>query len=279
MPNERPEEPLPCPKCGTEAARDFITARDADVGLLMFVTHAVLTGDYVVHVAQRALDGAELDGEVTPESLASAAPGRNTLALRQKSQALLEMLLLRSVDNYLKYVVDMVRSVLKKQPNLLRSKQQTLSLEQILNHSSIEELLHFIIESRVNSLSYEGFERMRDWCATRGIPLITEGEADYAKIVEFIATRNLIAHSRCRVDEKYIRTVVSSERSVGGVREISVDDYFECVRVLSRSVAQADAGVAAKFDLDTVTVATEHEPCSHGGQLSPPGDSSRETPG
>jgi hypothetical protein len=251
------EAPMPRPECGTLAEREFITARDADIDLLMFVTQTVLKHDYVKHVASRALDGAELDAELTPESLSRTAPGRNTVALREKSQALLEMLLARSVDNYLRYVVDVVRQVLKKQPNLLRSKQQTLTLEEVLGHGSIEDLVHFIIESKVNSLSYEGFERMRDWCATRGIPLVAAADADFDKIVEFIATRNLIAHSRCRVDEKYLRTAGSNGQCLGDVRKIAVFDYFECVRVLSESVLATDAAAAAKFALDTGEISAE----------------------
>ena len=128
----------------------------------------------------------------------------------------------------------------------------------------IGDLVHFIIESKVNALSYEGFERMREWCAARGIPLAAAGDADYAKIVEFIATRNLIAHSRCRVDEKYLRTVRSTTRAIGDVRNISVDDYFECVHVLSQSVSLTDACAATKFALDIVAIPYPQER-EHGG--------------
>jgi hypothetical protein len=248
------DSPLARPERGTISALKFVTAQQADVELLGFVVDTVLRADYVAQVARRALDGADLDKDLTPRALARSSPGPTTRTLRDKRQALLEMLLARSVDNYLRYVVDMIREVLRKQPNLLRSKQHTLTLEEILDHGSIDDLVHFIIEAKVNSLSYEGFERIRAWCTERGIPLTVAGDADYARVVEFISTRNLIAHSRCRIDERYVRTVGSSAGSVGDLRKISADDYFDCVRVLSSSVSLTDAAATTKFGLDVVEI-------------------------
>jgi hypothetical protein len=254
--------PFTPPQQGTKSAREYVTAQRADLHLLAFVTSIAMSQDYVQHVARRALEGAELDRASTPESLARSAPGRHTQALRDKRQALLEMLLARTVDNYLRYVVDIIREVLAKHPNLLRSREQAVSVEEILDHSRREDLIHFLIESKVNSLSYSGFERIRDWCEARGIPLITASEADYRKMVEFISTRNLIAHSRCRVDEKYLRTVGSSSRAIGDIRDISVDDYFDCVGALAECVSLTDVAAAAKFGLDVLQIPPPDSPKS-----------------
>lgn len=254
MATDAQKRPFTPPDRGTISAREFVTAQKADIKLLAFVTSTVLSHDYAQHVARRALEGAELDKDATPQSLARVTPGPNTLALREKRQALLEMLLARAIDNYLRYVVDIIREVLVKQPNLLRSKEQTVPIGEILDHSTKDELIHFLIESKVNSLSYDGFDRIHDWCEARGIPLTTSTETDYRKIVEFISTRNLIAHSRCRVDEKYLRTVASSRRAIGDLRDISVDDYFDCMGALSESVSLTDAASTAKFGLDVVQI-------------------------
>jgi hypothetical protein len=144
-PAEEPDSPPRHRKRGTEAARDFATARHANTGFLDFVIQTALSHDYVVHVAKRALDGVELDRNLTPESLGTTSPGSYLIGLTQRRQEMVEMLLSRSVDNYLRYVVDVVRAILKTQPNILRSKQHTLTLDEILSHRSIEELIHVII--------------------------------------------------------------------------------------------------------------------------------------
>ena len=163
------------------------------------------------------------------------------------------MFVARSVDNFERYLVDLIRAVLQKQPAMLKSRQQSLTLEEILQHSTINDLVHSIIEARVNSLSYEGFDSVLQWCVDRGIPLeVPQGKRD--DVVELIATRNLIAHSRCIIDERYVRTVRGTTRTVGEVRRLEVEDLEKCMELLTSIVVATDKSAAKKFRVRRIRV-------------------------
>ncbi len=81
------------------------------------------------------------------------------------------MFVARLVDNFQKYLVDLIREILRSKPAMLSTKQQAISLEDVLKHGSIEGLVHDVIERRVNTLSYDGFADLQKWCAERGIQI------------------------------------------------------------------------------------------------------------
>ncbi len=160
--------------------------------LFHFIIDSALVGDYVAHIAKQALDAVDDPGseqpppkKPTPVDLAKTKPGPRTKALRNQRQQLLEMFFARGVDNFNRYVVDLVRSVLRKQPAILKTRQQSLTLDEILGHASIDDLVHSIIEARVNALSYEGFESLSAWCNDRGIPLKVPLTTDVAAAKKF----------------------------------------------------------------------------------------------
>jgi hypothetical protein len=242
------------PRSATPGAKDYFDASQRDMTLFHFVIDTVLVGDYVTHVAKLALEGGDIrNQDLTPAGLARKEPGPRTKALRNQRQLLLEMFVARSVDNFERYLVDLVRTVLQKQPAMLKSRQQSLTLEEILQHSTIDDLVFSIIEARVNSLSYEGFDSILQWCVDRGIPLeVPQGKRD--DVVELIATRNLIAHSRCVIDERYARTVRGTTRTIGEVRRLEVEDLEKCMELLTSIVVATDKSAAKKFRVRRVRV-------------------------
>ena len=108
----------PPPTRGTNALNAYAHASMTDVRFFSFICDTVISSDYVAHVARRALDGLELK-EKKPSELAQSAPGMRTQFLRQNSQALLEMFISRLVDNFQKYLVDLIREILRSKPTML----------------------------------------------------------------------------------------------------------------------------------------------------------------
>jgi hypothetical protein len=254
------------PRTATQCAKDYFAAAWRDLQLFHFVIDTVLVGDYVAHVAKLALDGKDISARLTPVELARKEPGPRTKALRDQRQLLLEMFVARSIDNFGRYLVDVIRTVLQKQPAMLKSRQQSLTLEEILQHTSIDDLVRSIIEARVNALSYEGFDSMLAWCTDRGIPLgVPAGKRD--DVVELIATRNLIAHNRCIVDERYVRIVQGTTRKIGEVRSLELEDLEKCQELLTGIVVATDIETAKKFKVRRVRLRTA-PPAKGPGEVS-----------
>ncbi len=244
------------PKDGTKAAQAYFRAASSDFGLFHFIIDVVLRGDYIAFVAKQALEGRDEYKKVEPSELATTEPGPRTKFLRKNRQVLLEMFLGRLVDNFQAYLVDLVRTVLHAKPAMLSTRQQTLTLEELLRYDRIEDLVHDIIERRVNALTYEGFLELQSWCAERGLE-VQVLQADGDAVVELIATRNVIAHNRGLVDEKYMRAAPKVRFNLGEVRELKVDDLFDALALLHRVVAETDRLAAEKFQLSTVPLNPE----------------------
>lgn len=271
-----PEHDIPKrPRTATSAATAYFEAANRDLSLFHFVIETVLATDYVAFIAKRALDESDERArqraggitssvkpevqKISPSELAVTNPGTRTKELRRQRQLLLEMFVARATDNFNRFLVDLIREVLEKQPSILKSRQQSLTIEDILQHTSIDELIRSIIESKVNALSYEGFEQTRDWCGSRGIPLEVADD-DLPTLVEGIATRNLIAHSRCVVDEKYVRSVRNTPFKAGELRKLEVDDLFGLLVLFDRVVIATDKTAAKKFKLRRKPLAPKKKP-------------------
>ncbi|MEH2534395.1 hypothetical protein V1277_006310 [Bradyrhizobium sp. AZCC 1588] len=242
----------PPPTRGTSALHAYSSASITDLRFFSFICDTVVSSDYIAHVARQALDGVELK-EKEPGELAQSAPGRRTQFLRQNSQALLEMFIARLVDNFQKYLVDLIREILRSKPTMLSTRLQTMTLEDVLKHDSIEGLVHDVIERRVNTLSYDGFAELQKWCAERGIEIkVAPSKRD--SIVELISTRNIIAHNRGFVDERYLRSVRNAKFNVGDCRKLEVDDLFNGLKLLNEVVFETDSKARRKFGLASVEV-------------------------
>ncbi|MBM3851596.1 MAG: hypothetical protein FJ399_00410 [Verrucomicrobia bacterium] len=234
----------------TAQAAAYFDAQQKSLTLFVFVINRVLTTDWVAHTAKAALDGKALDPDFSPSELARTDPGKSTKFLRSRRQELLEMFVAREVDNFQVYLVDAIRASLKKQPNVLKTSSESLTLEYVLEFKSTEELLQAIVEQKVQNLSYEGFGRLRSWCSRKGIVIEIPPDSE-ASIVELIACRNVIAHNRGVVDQRYLDAVPSSRFKVGSPRELETDDLFGAARLLRQIVQDTDRSLVAKFSLQT----------------------------
>lgn len=242
---------------GSRPYLEYVWSGRRDRRLFFFVVDAALRGDYMAHIARTALEGGTYEtGPEAHASLASKKPGPRTKALRRSQQELLEMLLSRSVDNFQLYVVEIIRDVLRARPEILSGRKQEITLGQILQFGSIDDLVLDIVESRVSSLSYKGFADLKDWCAGRGIPLVVPEES-YPAVAELIALRNIVVHNRGRVDPRYQAVVGPTSPALGEPRPIDVDEFFEALDLLDRVVELTDVAVSAKFGLERAKVVDE----------------------
>ena len=253
----------PRPAAATRPGADYFRAVDDAYSLFHFIIDTALSGDHALFEVRQLLDGVEPEDIPSPVALAEKTPGPRLRFLRRKRQLLFEMLLGRLVDGFQTYLVGLIKTVLRTKPEMLASRQPTVSIEDVLRHSTIEDLLHEVIERRVGNLAYEGFGALESWCLERGIE-IPVSEADRAKIVEVIATRNLIAHAHGCVDERYLKAFPGSGFAVGNKRPIDGDYYFDALTRLQSLVSAIDARAIEKFKLPVEEIAPQGTPDSTG---------------
>lgn len=236
------------PHFGTSALLEYSWASLCDTRLFHFTINVVLRGDYTAFVAKQALAGEEYK-TLTPTDLATKQPGPLIKQLRNSRQELIEMFLSRVVDNFQIYLVEIIRLALQKEPRILSERKQEITLGHILKFDSIEALTRDIIEKKLNDLAYDGFGSLEKWCRDKAIPLMVPDD-ERGKIVELIALRNIIAHARGVVDERYKAAAPSSKFKVGEKRELQTDDLFAAIETLDSIAGATDTAVGTKFGID-----------------------------
>lgn len=242
------------PESGTKSGAMYFDSTIKDLEFFFFIINTVMVVDYIPYHAEKTLelvDGLVTEQEIakSPEELMQTNPGNHIKKLRRHSQEFIEMIYSRQVDNFQTYIVNLVREILKVQPNILHNNHPHISIAQLLEVESKDELIIEVIENKVSSLANKGFTSIDKWCKKSGIPLTVDQEINI-KLKEFIAIRNIIVRNRCVVDEKYLRVIPHSKYKKGSLRKLKVNDLYDAVNIFSEVVKQTDKNSIEKFSLE-----------------------------
>lgn len=161
------------------------------------------------------------------------------------------MMVVRTADNFTSYLSDIIRECIEAQPKLLRSKE-TLTYEEILNHSTLEELKESLIERKISALGYSGFGSLSDWFDERlGISDLRANIA-WKTINELVEARNCIVHNACCASAKYLRAIARevNRGTLGQPIEIDVEFGFVAYCATAQCVTALDDVIAKKFQLN-----------------------------
>jgi len=159
-----------------------------------------------------------------------------------------EMWLCRCVDNYLCYISDLLALIFTSKPETLRS-NETVTTEELLRHSRIEDVIQALAEKKVNQLSYKGlpelFKHLQD---KLGFQLFqNEEEMYYAR--NAVELRNLIVHNRGIVNNVFLHRVPDYSGVIGDRIRLSDENLISIVALISRSVSDIDVRASSKFGL------------------------------
>ena len=167
------------PESGTKSGAMYFDSTKKDLEFFFFIINTVMVVDYIPYHAEKTLelvDGLVTEQEIakSPEELMQTNPGNHIKKLRRHSQEFIEMIYSRQVDNFQTYIVNLVREILKVQPNILHNNHPHISIAQLLEVESKDELIIEVIENKVSSLANKGFKNIDKWCKKYGIPLTVD---------------------------------------------------------------------------------------------------------
>ena len=159
-----------------------------------------------------------------------------------------EVLLTRSVDNFLTYISDLITLIYKTKPETLRS-GETEKLEFILQFHTMDDLVAAIAERRVNELSYQGMRSLSEALSKRMGLTLFERPADMDRAVLLIEIRNIISHNRGIINSIFQSRVGSARGELGSKLTFTTDEVFGDVRFLASAAASIDRRAMIKFGL------------------------------
>jgi hypothetical protein len=177
---------------------------------------------------------------------------RNQLAFAEgvlKYQDLLcEMLITRSIDNYLTYVAELLALVFRTRPEALRSREQ-VRLDFVLQHQSMGDLLEALTERRVERLSRSGLSELNTGLASDlGFALFDDQE-DLIRASKYVELRNLIVHNRGIVNRRLLGRFPETKRGLGERIEVTLDQLQDATTLFNAAAHRADVVAAKKWEI------------------------------
>jgi hypothetical protein len=202
------------PQVGTKPARDFFDSWRDIIRFLNWLTHMVVHIDRSSEHAHKVLvETAPSDDEKRELEDKWKAHVSPVEQLKSHRQFLIEVLLVRHVENYLDYLSGLLYEIFTQRPETLKSSDR-VELEQILRHDSIESLVRDVAERKVESLSYSSFADLCESFEERFKLSVASGH-DLQTLMEMIEIRNISVHNRCVVNKRFVTRTGESDQAIG----------------------------------------------------------------
>lgn len=227
------------PRSGTTAYLEFLSSFRQINGFLKFLLYVVSASEHSAQVAHDALVDVEHDPVNRAQMIEDWKKRRGPVShLAEHRQFLLEVILVRHVENYLNYLSSLLREIFIARPEALRSSEK-IDLETVLTHNSINDLVRTVTERKVESLSYSSFSDLAEYFQDKfHLALTTEGHR--AVLVDAIETRNISVHNRCIINRRYMARVNVEASQLGRVRELVIDTVEAAARAMLHSVLSSE---------------------------------------
>jgi len=165
-----------------------------------------------------------------------------------------QMILARSVDNFLTYISELLILIYRAKPQMLRASDQKIAWDEVLGYDAMEELVAALIDRRVNALTYKGLKDLaKDLEQHIGL---FSAEEDLAKGAEIVEQRNLIVRNRGIINNIVSRVSAYSDR-VGQQLMLSVNEVMTKTLFLRLSALDIDRRASEKFSLARNRIPTE----------------------
>jgi hypothetical protein len=231
---------LRIPSSGTHAAIDFFISYRQINSFLQFLINMVGRIEHTAKTAHDALVTFFKDHPTEKVKLTKDWESRRSTVedLQEHRQFLMEVILVRHVENYLNYLSSLLREVFLARPEALRSAEK-IELEVVLRHDSIEDLVKTITERKVEALSYSSFADLAEYFLEKfHITLVPH--ANRQLVIEAIETRNISVHNRCIVNQRFVSRTGGKLEAVGKLRDLVLPEVEETARQLAKSVKAVD---------------------------------------
>jgi len=162
---------------------------------------------------------------------------------------MLELTYCRVVDNYLAYVSGLLAAIYQAKPEALKSNDH-VTMEFILQHTNLEELLGAITEKKVLEISFKGLMDLDKYISKHlGFPLI-DNENDLKRAAVIIERRNLFTHNRGIINRRYLERVPDCSQKVGEKLILDSITTGQDLAFLGQAVVATDRRACQKFGLE-----------------------------
>lgn len=163
-----------------------------------------------------------------------------------------ETIIIRIVDNFMSYLSEILQLCMLKRPEILRSNEQ-IRTEDVLRFTHRSELLDFLINRKLNELTYGGIRGIEEFLNQRlAIPLTSDDQMRHYLSIT-IELRNIYTHNRGVVNELFVSRISGIEHDykfvIGDRFHADYDQIVIFSSNLFKIVQFLDKRVAEKFKI------------------------------
>ncbi|MHC2797417.1 hypothetical protein ACVINZ_006429 [Mesorhizobium jarvisii] len=196
-----PPKSTPC----TEALFFFLKDYHQIIDFFFFSTRLASRADDMAETAAKALlDIARSDEERNKYSQAIANSGHTQKKLAEFAEVNSRNLVTSTVDLFLWYLSAIIQESMKRRPNMLKSANETMTVEEIIDFKSKTELVNYLIDRKVSALSYGGMKQMEKYLLDRLNVETFQDDKDRQLMNIFVELRNIYVHNRGRVNRIFL---------------------------------------------------------------------------
>ena len=217
-----------------------------------FGIHLATAQDSMGFTAAKALaeNGSEADQARLERWEANKQPTFKKLQSFGEFQS--ENICIRSVDNFLAYISETIQMCMKSRPEMLRSREM-ISIEDVLRFGEYDSLIEFLVERKINELSYGGIREVNSFLTDRtGINLWSSDE-ERSLLGISVELRNLYTHNRGVVNDTFLRKTKGASHSYQFIRGKRFHADFDEIVTLTNNMftisVRLDCEVSNKYDL------------------------------
>lgn len=253
-----PNDSTLCTKTFWTFLDDYKTAIDA----FYFMIHLAHRSDFVALTAAKALVEHEPDEEKKKElEEAIKNPNRAMDRLTQFKEINSRNISTNTAECFLWYVSNIIQASMKRRPEMIKS-GESIKVEEIFNYSNKRELVNFLIDKKVHSLSYGGLTQIQKYLEeTLGIkPYREDRDSELLKV--FIEIRNIQAHNRGIVNKIFLKRAgevvhkFDLDFHEGKLAHLKYDDLIMFSRCCVETALHIDQQAAKKFGIERKKLST-----------------------
>ncbi len=232
----------------TAARRGYLAEHERLMRFYVFINDAAVIAEQYATGPPTGL-GANPVGSPAPPFDRRIRPGKGAFnELRSHASIIFQVYLSRGYDNYLLYISDLLAEIFVHRPETLRTSEQ-VRIEDVLIHHSMQSFIKTLAEKRVYNLVNDGIRKLAEYVSKRmGFPLFDSDEK-LSEMIEIGAVRNVIAHNRGVVDQRFTERVPNRKWRVGQPVPLTEEYVQDAMNTMNASVADIDFRVIEKFGL------------------------------
>jgi hypothetical protein len=160
-----------------------------------------------------------------------------------------EMMVCRNVEAFDYYITQMLRRVFVQRPEILKASDYTIQMSEVLQCSTIDDVIQRVSEKKVQELSYKGLADIVKYLNSHLKLNFDEKIPQFQEALETFQTRNIIVHNACIVNEIYLQRTGQHNMKVGDIYPLTEDYFINATGSLIVVGARLDEKFVSHFKL------------------------------